>query len=103
MRVASRPRVFPSASTRYHWRSISPGFAVQVFCIEAASYKPAEARFYQRSAGCLRRRLEPGEEDRWGDREEGRADRQCRNAYDVERDATGEGQRRAREAGDEIV
>ena len=47
MRVASRPRVFPSASTTYQWRSISPGFAFQVFCIEAADPKSAEARFYQ--------------------------------------------------------
>src|SRR5215210_918592 len=33
MRVARRPRVWPSASTTYQRRSTSPGFAFHVFCI----------------------------------------------------------------------
>src|SRR5918996_3226257 len=44
MRVARRPSVWPSASTRNHSRSISPGLAVYVFITERGrTYSPPAA------------------------------------------------------------
>ncbi len=49
IRVASRPSVWPSASTTYQRRVISPGFAFQVFCISEVSI--TKKRRTQRAPG----------------------------------------------------